>query len=281
VIHIIAEIGINHNGSVETAFALMDSAKSAGANSVKFQKRDVNAVYTQEFLDSRRESPWGDTQRDQKLGLELTYEDYQQIDAYSRQIQLPWFASAWDKSSQHFLEQFDLPYNKIASAMLPDTRFLKQVALEKKHTFISTGMSTNIMIKEAVDIFRSEGCPFELMHCTSTYPMAPSDAHISRISFLRDTFQCCVGYSGHEVGLAISVAAAAVGASSIERHLTLDRSMYGSDQSASIEPEGFRRLVKYIRTIEDAMGIPTTEFVDQELPISIKLRQHLNAPNIQ
>ena len=274
-IFIIAEIGINHNGSLDIAKQLIDVAKDAGADAVKFQKRTIDLVYTKEMLDSPRESPWGITERQQKEGLELGFDEYKEIDRYCREKRIEWFASAWDLESQKFLRQFDLKFNKIPSAMLVYEPLLCMVAEEKKHTFISTGMSKPEHIDRAVDIFRSAGCPFELMHCVSTYPMRDEDANLNRINALRRRYVCDVGYSGHEVGLAVSYAAAAMGITSLERHITLDRSMYGSDQSASVEPAGFRQLVGAVRKIEQAMGDGALEMNGKEVTIAAKLRAHL------
>lgn len=274
-IFVIAEIGINHNGSLEIAKQLIDVAKDAGADAVKFQKRAIDLVYTQEFLDSLRESPWGKTQRAQKEGLEFNAEQFREIDRYCKEKGINWFASAWDVESQKFLRQFDLKYNKIASAMLVHEPLLRMVAEEKKHTFISTGMSDIQHVKRAIEIFREAGCPFELMHTISTYPMDDEDANLNRIKTLREHFGCDVGYSGHEVGLAVSYAAAALGITSLERHITLDRAMYGSDQAASVEPSGFRMLVGAVRKIEKAMGDGRLEMNPKEAPIAQKLRAHI------
>ena len=275
-IFIIAEIGINHNGDVDIAKQLIDGAKAAGADAVKFQKRTINLVYDKEFLNSYRESPWGTTQRAQKEGLEFGREEFDEIDLYCRKKDIKWFASAWDMESLGFLKRYDCLYNKIASAMIADLEFLKIVAAEKKHTFISTGMSDINMIDQAVDIFRKVKCPFELMHCMSTYPMADEDANLSCIKTLRERYQCNIGYSGHEVGLAVSYAAAALGITSLERHITLDRAMYGSDQAASVEVwGGFRQLVGAVRKIEMAMGDGKIQIHEKEVPLAKKLRAHI------
>lgn len=274
-IFIIAEIGINHNGDIEIAKQLIDVAKGAGADAVKFQKRTIDLVYTRELLDSPRESPWGTTQREQKEGLEFGLDEYQEIDAYCKRMKIEWFASAWDIESQKFLRQFDLKYNKIASAMIVYEDLLKEVVSEKKHTFISTGMSNIEQIDSAVNIFKKADCPFELMHCVSTYPMVDEDANLNCIKTLGDRYQCNVGYSGHEVGLAVSYAAATLGISSLERHITLDRAMYGSDQAASVEPAGFRQLIGAIRKIEKAMGDGKIGMNDKEVTIAKKLRAHI------
>jgi N-acetylneuraminate synthase len=274
-IFIIAEIGINHNGDVEIAKQLIDVAKIAGADAVKFQKRIIDLVYTKELLDSPRESPWGNTQREQKVGLEFGLKEYQEIDVYCKGKGIEWFASAWDLESQKFLQQFDCKYNKIASAMIVYEDLLKEVASEKKHTFISTGMTEFEQIDRSVEIFKEAGCPFEIMHCISTYPMVDEDANLNRIKTLRDRYQCNVGYSGHEVGLAVSYAAAALGVTSLERHITLDRAMYGSDQAASVEPAGYLQLVGAVRKIEKAMGNGNIAMNNKEISIAKKLRAHI------
>jgi len=274
-IFIIAEIGINHNGDVEIAKQLIDVAKDAGANAVKFQKRTIDLVYTKEMLDSPRESPWGTTQRAQKEGLEFGIKEYNKINTYCKEKGIEWFASAWDLESKKFLRQYDCKYNKIASAMIVYEDLLKEVASEKKHTFISTGMTEVKQIDRAVEIFKNAGCPFELMHCVSTYPMDDEDANLNRIKTLRDCYKCNVGYSGHEVGLAVSYAAAALGITSLERHITLDRAIYGSDQAASVEPAGFRQLISAVRKIEKAMGDGNMTMNSKEIPIAKKLRAHI------
>ncbi len=274
-IFIIAEIGINHNGDVEIAKQLINAAKDAGCDAVKFQKRTIDLVYTKELLDSLRESPWGKTQREQKEGLEFGLAQYQDIDAFCKQKEIEWFASAWDIESQKFLRRFNCKYNKIASAMIVYEEFLREVASEKKHTFISTGMTEFKQIDQAVEIFKEAGCPFELMHCVSTYPMEDEDANLNCIKTLRNRYQCNVGYSGHEVGLAVSYAAAALGITSLERHITLDRAMYGSDQAASVEAGGFRQLVGAVRKIEKAMGDGNRVMHVKEISIAKKLRAHI------
>jgi len=275
-IFVIAEIGINHNGDMSICKELIDVAVESGCDAVKFQKRDISQVYTQDFLDSTRESPWGATQREQKAGLEFGINEYQEIDQYCKKKGIEWFASAWDLNSQKFLQQFDCKYNKVASAMIVYEDLLKMIAKEGKHTFISTGMTTYDDIQKAVDIFITANCPFELMHTISTYPMDEKNANLNMINTLRDKYNCDVGYSGHEVGLAVSYAASALGITSLERHITLDRSMYGSDQSASVEPAGFRQLVGAVRKIEFAMGDGVKKVIEAEIPIAKNLRQHLN-----
>ena len=275
-IYCIAEIGINHNGDLDITKKLIDVAAEAGADAVKFQKRDIDSVYTQEFLQGPRESQWGTTQREQKMGLEFGENEYAAIDAYCKAKNIDWFASAWDMKSIKFLDKFDLKYHKIASAMIVDHGFLNEIAKRGLHTFISTGMTNEKMIDDAVKIFRNNKCSFELMHCISTYPMLNEDANLNCINTLKKKYNCNVGYSGHESGgLAISYAAAGMGISSLERHITLDRSMYGSDQSASIEPAGFKMLINGIREIEKAKGDGKIAFLEKEKPIAENLRQHL------
>ena len=274
-IFIIAEIGINHNGDLSIAKDLIDVAKETGCDAVKFQKRTIDLVYKKEFLDSPRESPWGTTQREQKEGLEFGQKEYEMIDSYCKEVGIEWFASAWDVESQKKLRQFDLKYNKVASAMLVYRDLIEEIVSEKKHTFISTGMSTVEEIDKIVEVFQNANCPFELMHCVSTYPMADEDANLNAINTLRDRYKCNVGYSGHEVGLAISYAATAMGISSLERHITLDRAMYGSDQPASVEPNGLRQLIGAVRKIEKAMGSGEIEVIEKEIPIAKSLRAHI------
>jgi len=274
-IFIIAEIGINHNGDMKICKKLIDIAKQSGCDAVKFQKRTLEKVYTKEQLLSSRESPWGTTTYEQKKGLEFGLKKYQQIDKYCKKKNIYWFASAWDLESQKFLNKFNLKYNKIASAMIVDKKFLNYVASQKKHTFISTGMSTIKNISDAVKIFKKKKCSFELMHCVSTYPMKDETANLNVINSLKKKFKCNVGYSGHESGLAISIAASAFGISSLERHITLDRTMYGSDQAASIEPNGLRNLVDSVRKIQKALGNGKKVFLPEEKIIAKKLRAHL------
>lgn len=271
-VFVIAEIGINHNGSLDIAKKLIEWAALSGCDAVKFQKRTVDKVYTKEYLDSYRESPWGKTQRDQKEGLEFGKAEYDEIDRYCREKGIEWFASAWDIDSQKFLAQYDLKYNKIASAMLTRDDILLEVASEGRYTFISTGMSTYDEIDHAVEVFRKARCPFELMHCNSTYPMPKEDANLRLIPALKERYGCRVGYSGHETGRIVSTSAVALGATSIERHITLDNTMYGSDQAASLNVEDMTRLVKDIRLIEQILGDGEKVLSDQELKTRIKLR---------
>ena len=269
---IVAEIGINHNGDLRLAKQLIDTAVVAGCDAVKFQKRTVDKVYTQEYLDSPRKSPWGETQRAQKEGLEFGKEEYDEIDRYCREKGIEWYASAWDIDSQKFLQQYDCKYNKVASAMLTNAELLEEIAKEEKYTFIATGMSTLEEIDHAVEIFEKYQCPFELMHCNSTYPMPEEDANLKLIKVLSDIYKCKVGYSGHETGTLVSTCAVAAGATSIERHITMDRTMYGSDQKASIEPYELCKLVKDIRDTEKIMGTGEKVLTVAEEEVKKKLR---------
>jgi N-acetylneuraminate synthase len=272
-VFLIAEIGINHNGCLETTKRLIDGASIAGCHAVKFQKRTIDVVYEKEDLDRYRESPWGTTNREQKNGLEFGKEEYDEIDAYCKEKGIEWFASAWDIDSQYFMRQYDLKYNKVASAMLTDRKLLEAIAEEGKYTFISTGMSTMEQIEKAVQIFKDANCPYEIMHCNSSYPMKVEDANLNVMHTLRSRFGCKIGYSGHEAGIIVSCAAAAIGATSVERHITLDRSMYGSDQAASLELVGLSRLSSYIRDIEVALGTEEKVVTDKEKEIAAKLRK--------
>ncbi len=276
-VFIISEIGINHNGDINLAKDLITESKNCGVDAVKFQKRDINVVYSKELLDQPRESPWGKTQRDQKVGLEFGENEYKIIHNHCKTVGIEWFASAWDLNSLDFLKQFNLKYNKIASAMIVDTNFLNEVAKEGKYTFISTGMCSISDIETAVKIFEDNRCEYELMHCISAYPFDDNIANLNMIKFYKEKFNCKVGYSGHEKGgLAVCYAAAALGSSSIERHFTLDRSMYGSDQAASLTPAAFRELVGGIRKIENAIqGKLKKEILDIEAPVAEKLRAHI------
>lgn len=273
MVFITAEIGINHNGDIEIAKKLIDIAANSGCDAVKFQKRTVEKVYSKEILDSPRDSPWGTTTREQKLGLEFEKREYDIIDSYCKEKEIEWFVSSWDTDSQLFTRNYDLKYNKIASAMLTNLELLKMVADEKKHTFISTGMSTIDQITDAVDLFKQNNCPFELMHTNSSYPMNPEEANLQCIETLQKKFNCDVGYSGHEIsGYNISYAAAVMGATSLERHITMSRAMYGSDQAASLEPNGLIRLVRDIRMLDLIMGDGIKKIYPSEIPVMKKLR---------
>lgn len=275
-VFITAEIGINHNGDIEIAKKLIDVTAFADCDAVKFQKRTIDKVYAKEFLGSPRESPWGKTQRAQKEGLEFGKEEYDDIDRYCEEKGIEWFVSSWDVDSQLFLRKYNLKYNKVASPILTNRPLLETIAEEKKYTFISTGMSTLDEIDRTVELFKKYDCPFELMHCNSTYPMKDEEANLRCIHTLRERYNCKVGYSGHELGLQISLAAVAMGATSIERHITLDRAMYGSDQAASLEPGGLIRLVRDIRIIDNAMGDGVKRVTKVEEAVRAKLRPHFD-----
>jgi N-acetylneuraminate synthase len=273
MIFITAEIGINHNGDIEIAKKLIGVAKSAGCNAVKFQKRTVEKVYSKEALDSPRDSPWGTTTREQKNGLEFSKKDYDVINECCISNNIEWYASSWDIDSQIFLRQYDLKHNKVASAMLTNKKLLQVIAEERKPTFISTGMSTLDEIKDAVQIFRDNECSFELQHSNSSYPMKNVEANLRCIQTLKKELNCNVGYSGHESsGYLICVCAVVLGATSIERHITLDRTMYGSDQAASLELRGLERLIRDVRNIEKVLGDGKKRVWDSEIPVMKKLR---------
>jgi N-acetylneuraminate synthase len=274
---LIAEIGINHNGDIGIAKQLIDAAADAGFDAVKFQKRTINIVYSKELLDSPRESPWGTTQREQKEGLEFSKDEYLEIDKYCKDKKIQWTASAWDVDSQDFIASFNVPFNKVASPMLGHKPLLNKIASERKMTYISTGMSIMEEIAEVVKLFRDYNCPFELMHCNSTYPMKEEDANLACIPMLKEKFDCNVGYSGHESSLIkVCVAAVALGATSIERHITLDRTMYGSDQAASIEISSLNQFVKSVKAIPQIVGNGTKVLSDSEFLVRQKLRLNIN-----
>jgi len=273
LVFITGEIGINHNGDVSIAKQLIDVAKKAGCNAVKFQKRTIDKVYSKEILDSPRESIWGTTTREQKLGLEFEKNEYDQIDSYCKKLGIEWFASSWNIESQLFLRQYDLSHNKIASAMLTNHELLNVVAEEEKHTFIATGMSTIEEISKAIKIFENNNCPFELMHTNSSYPMKLEEANLKCITTLQNQFHCDVGYSGHEVdSYTCCIISAVLGATSIERHITLSRALPGSDQSASLEPSGLERMVRDVRRVESVLGDGIKRIWDSEVPVMKKLR---------
>ena len=273
MIFITAEIGINHNGDIEIAKKLIDIATKAGCDAVKFQKRTVDKVYSKEVLDSSRESPWGTTTRDQKMKLEFDKKEYDIINEYCSSKDIEWYASSWDIDSQMFLRQYNLKHNKVASAMLTNKKLLQVIAEEQKNTFISTGMSTMDEIRAAVQIFRDNKCPFELQHSNSSYPMKDEEANLRCIQTLKKEFNCNVGYSGHEAsGYLVCVCAVVLGATSIERHIALDRTMYGSDQAASLEQKGLERLVRDVRNVERVLGDGEKRVWDSEIPVMKKLR---------
>ena len=271
---ITAEIGINHNGNMKIVKELIDVASAAGCDAVKFQKRNVEKVYSKKVLDSYRESMWGTTTREQKFGLEFSEKQYSKIDQYCKKKKILWYVSCWDVGSQIQMRKFKTKYNKVASAMLTHKKLLETIAEEGKYTFISTGMSTMKDISKAVKIFKTHNCPFELMHSHSAYPMPPHEANLRMIETLRKKFKCKVGYSGHEISsYSICLAAVLLGATSIERHISLDRSMYGSDQAASLEPKGLIRLVRDIKELDFILGNGKKIIWDSELPAQKKLRE--------
>ena len=273
-VFITAEIGINHNGDINLAKQLIDAAIKAGCDAVKFQKRDVEKVYPKSVLNSPRESPWGTTTREQKLGLEFSESEYKIIDRYCKKKRITWYFSCWDIGSQIQMRKFKTKYNKVASAMLTHTKLLKTIAEERNYTFISTGMSTMKDIHKAVNIFRSYNCPFELMHSHSTYPMPTNEANLLLIPKLKKKFKCKVGYSGHETdAYTLCIVAVVLGVTSIERHITIDRAMYGSDQAASLEYTGFHRMVRDVRQIKKISGDGIKRIWDSEKPAMKKLRQ--------
>lgn len=269
---ITAELGINHNGDPEIAKKMIDAAVLAGCNAVKFRKRTVEKVYTKEYLDKPLESPWGFTRRDLVTALEFGKAEYDMIDAYCKEKGIDWYASAYDVDSLEFLSQYNLKYNKIGSSLLINEDVLQAVAKEGRYTFIATGMSTYEEIDHAVEIFRKHDCPFELMHCNSTYPMVSIDANLKLIHVLSERYQCKVGYSGHEIGTLVSTCAVAMGATSVERHITLDKKMYGSEQKASIEPLELWKLVKDIHETELIMGTGEKVLSEAELALRNQTR---------
>jgi N-acetylneuraminate synthase len=268
---VVAEIGINHNGDLDIARKLISAAVLAGCEAVKFQKRTIEAVYSQEELAKPRENPFGTTNGDLKRGLEFGHDEYQAVDKYCRTHKILWYASCWDEASVDFMEQFNPVCYKIASASLTDDNLLRHHRSYGRPIILSTGMSSLEQIDHAVEVLGSED--LILMHCTSTYPSKPEELNLRGIQTLQDRYQVPVGYSGHEVGLATSVAASTLGACMIERHITLDRAMWGSDQAASVEPHGFARLVRDIRVIETAVGDGVKVVYESELPIIEKLRR--------
>ena len=271
--YLIAEVGINHNGDLGIAKQLIQDASAAGFDAVKFQKRTIELVYEKDYLDGPRESPWGSTQRDQKQGLEFGQAEYEEVDALCRELGIAWTASAWDVEAQAFLQQFDLPFNKVASPMLGHRPLLEMIAAEQRKSFISTGMATLDEIDAVVELFSEAECPFELMHCNSTYPMREEDANLLCIPMLRERYGCDVGYSGHESSLLkICTTAVALGATSLERHITLDRAMYGSDQAASIETYALRDFVTTIRKVPELLGTGDKAISPDELEVRAKLR---------
>jgi N-acetylneuraminate synthase len=270
---LVAEIGINHNGDLELAKSLISAAAAAGCDAVKFQKRTIDHVYTPEELARPRESPFGTTNGHLKRGLEFGHDEYAEIDRFCRQVGILWFASCWDEGSVDFIEQFDPPCYKIASACLTDDRLLRHYRNKARPIILSTGMSTLAQIGHAVELLGRED--LVLLHCTSSYPCKTEELNLKLIPRLVQRYDVPVGYSGHEVGLYTTLAAVVLGACAIERHITLDRAMWGSDQAASVEPQGLARLVKDIRAVETAMGDGVKRVYESELPVMQKLRRVL------
>jgi N-acetylneuraminate synthase len=268
---VVAEIGINHNGSLETAKQLIDAAVAAGCDGVKFQKRSIEVVYSAEELARPRESPFGVTNGDLKRGLEFGADQYAEIDRYCADKGIVWFASCWDEASVDLIEQFKPPCYKIASASLTDDNLLRHHRKTERPLIISTGMSTLAQIDHSVEV--SGQRDLILLHTTSTYPSAIAELNLQAIPSLRERYKVPIGYSGHEVGLYTTLAAVVLGACMVERHITLDRAMWGSDQSASVEPQGFARLVKDIRAVETALGDGVKKVYPSEVPIMQKLRR--------
>ena len=269
--YVIAEIGINHNGDVDLAKRLISIAVAAGCDAVKFQKRTVEIVYSAEELAKPRESPFGTTNGDLKRALEFDNEDFLEIDQYCRAVKIPWFASCWDEPSVDFINRFDVPCFKIASASLTDDNLLRYTRATGKPILLSTGMSTLEEIDHAVDILGKEN--LVLLHACSTYPAYYEELNLEAIRTLAARYEVPVGYSGHESGLPSSVAAIALGACIVERHITTDRAMWGSDQAASLEPNGITKLVSYIRVVERSMGDGVKRVLEREQPILKKLRR--------
>ena len=272
-VYVIAEIGINHNGDLEIAKKLMDVAASAGCDAVKFQKRTPELCVPEEQKSQIRETPWGTmTYLEYKERTEFGQQEYQQIDTYAKQLGIHWFASPWDLPSVDFLLTFDPVCIKVASASLTDDALLKKLVASGVPLILSTGMSTMEEIDHAATVVKSS--QYALAHATSTYPCQPGELNLRMISTLKDKFQVPIGYSGHETGLATTLAAVAMGATFIERHITLDRAMWGTDHSASVEPTGLDRLVRDIRNIELAFGDGVKRVFESELPVRAKLRRN-------
>lgn len=299
-ITLVAEAGINANGSIDIARKLIDVAADNGCDYIKFQKRDINTCYTQEELDAPRESPWGKTNRAQKEGLEFGLDEYHAIDKHCRERGIGWFVSCWDKPSVDFIDNnFDVPFHKVASALLTDARFLERLVMTRKPVILSTGMATEEQIFRACDIL---GTSLDtILHCTSTYPTKPEEMNLSYIRTLNDSFDIIprlaraidmglknmsmttmtfndrsrpnIGFSNHYSGLSWVPAVVALGAKMLEFHITLDRTSYGSDQSASLEPEGVKKLVDYVRITTSMMGNGVKRVYDSEQPIIKKLRK--------
>ena len=274
MVFIIGEIGTNHLGDLKVAKKIIDIAKDAGCDAVKFQKKNIEKIYTKKFLDSPLDSPWGTTQREMRLHREFSLKQFDEINKYCKKKKIEWFVSCWDTESQTSMRKFRTKYNKVASAMITHKKLLEQIAEEGKYTFISTGMSSMNDIQNAVKIFRKNKCPFELMHCHSAYPMPTEEANLNMIPTLKKKFKCDVGYSGHEIGATnVSIPAVMLGATSIERHITVNRAWYGHDQAASLEPQGLQRLIRDIRVLDKIKGNGKKKIWSTEIPNQKKLRQ--------
>jgi N-acetylneuraminate synthase len=269
--YIIAELGINHNGSIETAKKLIDVACDAGCNAVKFQKRTIDVVYSPEELAKTRETPFGKTNGDLKRALEFGLFEYHEINRYCRAKKIDWFASCWDEASVQFIDQFDPPCYKIASASLTDDDLLQFTRAKGKPIILSTGMSTLEEVDHAVMVLGRRD--LILLHTCSTYPSKYGELNLRVIQTMGERYGVPVGYSGHETGVPTSTAAVALGACVLERHITLDRAMWGSDQAASLEVDGIRKLVRDVRLIELAMGDGVKRVWPSEVPIQEKLRR--------
>jgi N-acetylneuraminate synthase len=269
--YVLAEIGINHNGDTQIARKLIDVAAFAGCEAVKFQKRTIDVVYTPEELAKPRETPFGETNGDLKRALEFGRSEYEQIDEYCRHKPISWTASCWDEASVDFIDEFNPPYYKIASASLTDDALLRHIRTKGKPIVLSTGMSTLDQIDHAVDVLGTND--LILLHCCSAYPSQYADLNLKAIPVLRERYGVPIGYSGHETGIASSVAAVVLGACMVERHITLDRSMWGSDQAASLEPNGIMRVVRDIRLVEMALGDGVKSVLPSEIPVMQKLRR--------
>lgn len=271
--YVIAEIGINHNGDTDLAKRLIDVAVDAGCEAVKFQKRTIDVVYSAEELARPRESPFGNTNGDLKRGLEFGLDQYKEIDRYCRDKKIQWFASCWDEASVDFINQFDVPCYKIASACLTDDNLLRYTREKagKRPILLATGLSTLAEVDHAVETLGKEN--LLVFHCVGTYPAHYEELNLRTIQTLRQRYNVPVGYSGHETGLPSSVAAVVLGANSVERHITLDRSMWGSDHAASLEPNGIHRLLRDIRLVESALGDGEKRILEREVPIMKKLRR--------
>lgn len=268
---IVAEIGINHNGDIDLAKRLISIAVAAGCDAVKFQKRTIDVVYSKEELERPRESPFGNTNGDLKRGLEFDFEEYEEIDEFCRHVKMPWFASCWDEASVDFIDRFDVPCYKIASASLTDDNLLRHTRAKGRPLILSTGMSTLEQIDHALDVLGRED--LILLHACSTYPAYYEELNLRVIPLLKERYGLPVGYSGHETGLPSTIAAVAVGSCMIERHITSDRAQWGTDHAASLEPNGISKVVGYTRLVEKSMGDGVKRVLEREQPIIKKLRR--------